>query len=109
MKTFTIPISDVDRAVLDGEDEGFVKIHVREGTDTILGATIVARHAGEMINEISLAMVAGIGLQTVAQVIHSYPTQAEAIRKAGDAYNRTRLTPLLKAISSRWLAWSRGL
>ncbi len=109
MKTFTIPISDVHRAVLDGEDEGFVKIHVRDGTDTILGATIVARHAGEMINEISLAMVAGIGLRTVAQVIHSYPTQAEAIRKAGEAYNRTRLTPFVKSISSRWLAWSRGL
>jgi pyruvate/2-oxoglutarate dehydrogenase complex dihydrolipoamide dehydrogenase (E3) component len=109
MKTFTIPISDVDRAVLDGDDEGFVKIHVREGTDTILGATIVARHAGEMINEISLAMVAGIGLKTVSQVIHSYPTQAEAIRKAGDAYNRTRLTPRLRAVSGRWLAWSRGL
>ncbi len=108
MKTFTIPISDVDRAVLDGEDEGFVKIHVRDGTDTILGATIVARHAGEMINEISLAMVAGIGLATVSQVIHSYPTQAEAIRKAGDAYNRTRLTPRLKTLSRHWLAWSRG-
>jgi pyruvate/2-oxoglutarate dehydrogenase complex dihydrolipoamide dehydrogenase (E3) component len=107
LKTFTIPMSDVDRAVLDGEEEGFVKIHVREGTDTILGATIVARHAGEMINEISLAMVAGIGLKTVSQVIHSYPTQAEAIRKAGDAYTRTRLTPFLKALSSRWLAWSR--
>jgi len=107
IKTFTVPMSDVDRAVLDGEDEGFVKIHVREGTDTILGATIVARHAGEMINEISLAMVAGIGLKIVSQVIHSYPTQAEAIRKAGDAYNRTRLSPFLKALSSRWLAWSR--
>ena len=107
IKTFTVPMSDVDRAVLDGDEEGFVKIHVREGTDTILGATIVARHAGEMINEISLAMVAGIGLKAVAQVIHSYPTQAEAIRKAGDAYNRTRLTPFLKALSSRWLAWSR--
>ena len=107
LKTFTIPMSDVDRAVLDGEEEGFVKIHVREGTDTIVGATIVARHAGEMINEISLAMVAGIGLKTVSQVIHSYPTQAEAIRKAGDAYNRTRLSPTLKALSSRWLAWSR--
>ena len=70
-------------------------------------STIVARHAGEMINEISLAMVAGIGLKTVSQVIHSYPTQAEAIRKAGDAYSRTRLTPFLKSISSRWLAWSR--
>ena len=107
IKTFTVPMSDVDRAVLDGEEEGFVKIHVHEGTDTILGATIVARHAGEMINEISLAMVAGIGLKTVSQVIHSYPTQAEAIRKAGDAYNRTRLSPFLKALSSRWLAWSR--
>src|SRR6266496_1812809 len=77
------------------------------GTDTILGATIVARHAGEMINEISLAMLAGIGLTTVSQVIHSYPTQAEAIRKAGDAYNRTRLSPFLKALNRRWLAWSR--
>ncbi len=107
LKTFTVPMSDVDRAVLDGEEGGFVKIHVRDGTDTILGATIVARHAGEMINEISLAMVAGIGLKTISQVIHSYPTQAEAIRKAGDAYNRTRLSPLLKALSRRWLAWSR--
>ncbi|MBA3884827.1 MAG: mercuric reductase [Acidobacteria bacterium] len=107
LKTFTVPMSDVDRAVLDGEEGGFVKIHVRDGTDTILGATIVARHAGEMINEISVAMVAGIGLKTVSRVIHSYPTQAEAIRKAGDAYNRTRLTPVLKSLSRRWLAWSR--
>jgi pyruvate/2-oxoglutarate dehydrogenase complex dihydrolipoamide dehydrogenase (E3) component len=107
MKTFTVPMSESDRAVLDGDEEGFVKIHVREGTDTILGATIVARHAGEMINEISLAMVAGIGLSTLSQVIHSYPTQAEAIRKAGDAYNRTRFTPFLARISRRWLAWSR--
>lgn len=107
MKTFTVPMADVDRAVLDGEDEGFVKIHVREGTDTILGCTIVARHAGEMINEISLAMVAGIGLKTVARVIHSYPTQAEAIRYAGDAYNVTRFTPLLRRISAWWLSWTR--
>lgn len=108
MKTFTVPMSDVDRAVLDGEAEGFVKIHVRDGTDTILGATIVARHAGEIINEISLAMVAGIGLKTLERVIHCYPTQAEAIQQAGDAYTRTRLTPSLKALSRRWLAWSRG-
>ncbi len=60
--TFTVPMHDVDRAIADGEEEGFVKLHVRDGTDAILGATIVARHAGEMINGISLAMVAGIGL-----------------------------------------------
>ena len=69
---------------------GFVKINVKERTDRILGATIVARHAGEMISEITLAIVAGVGLRTLARVIHAYPTQAEAIRKAADAYTRTR-------------------
>jgi len=107
VKTFTVPMSEVDRAVTDGEEGGFAKIHVRDGTDTILGATIVARHAGEMINEITLAMVAGIGLQTISRVIHSYPTQAEVIRQAADAYARTRLTPFLKKLAARWLAWSR--
>ncbi len=103
VKTFTVPMHDVDRAIADGEEDGFVKIHVREGTDQILGATIVARHAGEMINGISLAMVAGIGLRTLARVIHTYPTQAEAIKKAADAYTRTRLSPLLGWLSRKWL------
>jgi pyruvate/2-oxoglutarate dehydrogenase complex dihydrolipoamide dehydrogenase (E3) component len=103
VKTFTVPMHEVDRAITDGEEEGFAKIHVREGSDVILGATIVARHAGDMINGISVAMVAGIGLRTVARVIHAYPTQAEAIRKAADAYNRTRLSPLLAWLSRRWL------
>ena len=107
IKTFTVPMSDVDRAITDGEEEGFVKIHIQEGNDKILGATIVSRHAGEMINEITLAMVAGIGLKTIARVIHSYPTQAEAIRQAADAYTRTRLTPLIKRLTTRWLAWTR--
>ncbi len=106
VKTFTIPMHDVDRAIADGEEAGFVKIHVKEGTDRILGATIVARHAGEIINEITLAMVAGIGLRTLARVIHAYPTQGEAIKKAADAYNRTRLTPLVKGLMQRWLAWT---
>ncbi len=105
VKTFTVPMHDVDRAITDAEEEGFVKIHVKEGTDTILGATVVARHAGEMINEISLAIAAGIGLTGLARVIHAYPTQAQAIKQAADAYNRTRLTPALKWLSKRWLAW----
>ena len=103
VKTFTVPMHDVDRAITDGEVEGFVKIHVREGSDTILGATIVARHAGEMINGISLAMVAGIGLRTLARVIHTYPTQAEAIKKAADAYTRTRLSPLVAWLLRKWV------
>ncbi len=105
VKTFTIPMHDVDRAIADDEETGFVKIHVKDRTDRILGATIVARHAGDMINEITLAMVAGIGLRTLARVIHAYPTQAEAIKKAADAYNRTRLTPTVQSLLRRWLKW----
>ncbi len=103
VKTFTVPMHDVDRAIADGEEDGFVKIHVRDGTDTILGATVVARHAGEMINGISLAMVAGIGLRTVARVIHTYPTQAEAIRKAAHACAQTRLSPFVAWLMRKWV------
>jgi pyruvate/2-oxoglutarate dehydrogenase complex dihydrolipoamide dehydrogenase (E3) component len=107
IRTFVQELADVDRAAIDGETDGFVKIHVRAGTDKIVGATIVARHAGEMLPELTLAMQAGIGLGRIADVIHAYPTQAEAIRKLGDAYNRTRLTPLVKRVFAGWLAWRR--
>jgi pyruvate/2-oxoglutarate dehydrogenase complex dihydrolipoamide dehydrogenase (E3) component len=103
VKTFTVLMHDVDRAVADGEESGFVKIHVLEGSDKILGATIVARHAGEMINELSLAMVAGIGLRKLARVMRAYPTQAEAIRMAADNYNDTRITPLCCWALHKWL------
>ena len=102
VKTFTVPMHDVDRAVIDSEESGFVKIHVRDGSDKILGATIVARHAGEMINEISLAMAAGIGLRKLAQVMRAYPTQAEAIRMAADNYNESRLTPVRRRLLRMW-------
>src|SRR5437762_1273859 len=105
--TFVTPLSTVDRAIADGEEEGFVKVHVKKGTDRILGATFVARHAGEMLNELTLAMVGGLGLGTLANVIHPYPTQAEAIRKTADAYNRSRLTPRVKRVFQSWLAWTR--
>jgi pyruvate/2-oxoglutarate dehydrogenase complex dihydrolipoamide dehydrogenase (E3) component len=101
--TFTVPMHDVDRAIADGEEDGFVKVHVREGSDQILGATIVARHAGEMINTISLAMVAGLGLRALANVVQAYPTQGVAIRQAADAYLATRLTPLKRQQARRWL------
>lgn len=93
--TFTVPMHDVDRAITDGEEAGFVKIHVRDRTDEILGATIVARHAGEMISQITLAMVAGIGLGTLSRVIHPYPTQSDAIRKAAEAWLRASDRPAL--------------
>ncbi len=105
--TFTQELSKVDRAILDGETEGFVRVHVRKGTDEIVGATVVATHAGELIGELTLAMKGKLGLKTIGATIHPYPTQAEAIRKTGDLYNRTRLTPFLKSLMGKWLAWQR--
>jgi len=107
VRTFVQELADVDRARLDSETEGFVKVHVAEGSDRIVGATIVARHAGEMLPELTLAIGQGIGLGKIARVIHTYPTQADAIRKLGDAYNRTRLTPGVKRLFDAWLRWTR--
>jgi pyruvate/2-oxoglutarate dehydrogenase complex dihydrolipoamide dehydrogenase (E3) component len=107
VQTFMQELSRVDRAILDGETEGFVKVHVREGKDRILGATVVARHAGEMISELTLALRSRLGLGALAETIHPYPTQAEAIKKLGDAYQRTRLTPFVKWLLGKWLGWSR--
>ena len=105
--TYVQQFSDVDRAILEGEDEGFAKVHVKKGTDQIVGATIVARNAGDMISEITLAMTHGLGLAKIGGTIHPYPTQTEAIRRLGDQYNRTRLTPFIKSMFGKWLAWTR--
>lgn len=105
--TFTQPMSGVDRAILEGETDGFVRVHVKKGTDEIVGATIVASNAGDMIGSLSIAMTQDIGLGTIANCIHPYPTQGEAVRKVGDLYNKTRLTPFVKKLMHRWLAWTR--
>ncbi len=86
VRPFVQELEHVDRAVLDGQAAGFVKVLVRAGSDRIVGATMVAAHAGEMISEITLA---------------------EAVRKLGDAFNRMRLTPWVKGLFERWLAWTR--
>lgn len=105
--SYTQYFADVDRAILSGETEGFVKVHTHQGTDRIAGATIVAPHAGDMISEITLAMTHGLGLKQIGSTIHPYPTQAEAIRRTGDQYNRTRLTPFVKSLFQKWLDWTR--
>lgn len=100
--TLTVPLSDVDRAVLDGEDEGFLRLHLKKGTDKILGATLVAAHAGDMIGELCLAITAGVGLGKISATIHPYPTQAEVIKKAADQWRRTKLTPTVKKLFKLW-------
>jgi len=107
VSAFTVELKDVDRAVLDGETDGFARAVVRQGTDKLVGLTIVAAHAGEMIGEAVQAMNHGIGLGSFANTIHPYPTQAEVLRKLGDTYNRTRLTPTVKRVFERLLAWRR--
>jgi pyruvate/2-oxoglutarate dehydrogenase complex dihydrolipoamide dehydrogenase (E3) component len=102
INTILIPLSQVDRAIADGESAGFFKIHHKQGSDQIVGATIVARHAGEMISEVTTAIVGKLGLSTLSGVIHPYPTQADGIKKAADAYRRTLLTPKTKTLL-KWL------
>jgi pyruvate/2-oxoglutarate dehydrogenase complex dihydrolipoamide dehydrogenase (E3) component len=105
--TITQSLKEVDRAVLDGEDDGFGRVHYDRKTGRILGGTIVARHAGEMLGELTLAITAKQKLGVLSSTIHTYPTQAEVLRKIGDAYMRTKLTPTVKKVFAKWLAWRR--
>jgi len=95
--TLTEPLDHVDRAVLEGETEGFARVHVdRHGR--ILGATLVSRHAGETIGEVVLAMTSALGLGAIGATIHPYPTQSEMLKKLADAYRRRALTPGVKRL-----------
>jgi pyruvate/2-oxoglutarate dehydrogenase complex dihydrolipoamide dehydrogenase (E3) component len=96
--TLTVHLADVDRAILDGDDEGFLRLHLEKGSKEgkILGATLVAEHAGDMIGELCLAITHGIGLGKIASVIHPYPTQGEVVKKAADTWRRGKLTPAVK-------------
>lgn len=96
VEAVTVPLAEVDRARLDGETNGYLRVYLERGSDRIRGATLVAEHAGEMIVPITAAMTAGIGLGKLGGTIFAYPTQAEAIRKAADAWRRRKLTPRVK-------------
>jgi pyruvate/2-oxoglutarate dehydrogenase complex dihydrolipoamide dehydrogenase (E3) component len=105
--TLNISLNEVHRAVVDGETEGFARVHAQRRTGKVLGATLVARHAGEMISELSLAVSAGLTLGDISRTIHPYPTQAEAWKRLGDAWPQRRLTPFLHRLLERFLALRR--
>lgn len=105
--TLTFPLADVDRAVLDGQTEGFARVHVERRTGRVLGATVVAAHAGELIAEIALAMQGRVSMKTIGFTIHPYPTQSEVWKRLGDEWNRRRLTPGLRQVLERLLRWRR--
>lgn len=107
VETFTYKLDEVDRAILDGEDEGFARVHVKKGTDQLLGATIVAAHAGDMISEFTVLMKSGKGLSTICSTIHPYPTQAEVVKKVANAWRKTTFTESKKRMLSKLFAWMR--
>jgi pyruvate/2-oxoglutarate dehydrogenase complex dihydrolipoamide dehydrogenase (E3) component len=107
VETYTYKLDEVDRAILDGEEEGFARVHIQKGTDKILGATIVAAHAGDMISELSVAMKAGAGAKTIAGTIHPYPTQAEVNKKVVNLWRKAHFTPRTKDLLMKLFAWMR--
>ena len=107
VETYTFNLNEVDRAILDGQEEGFSRIHLRKGTDRLLGATVVAAHAGDLINEFSLVMKAGLGVRTIAGTIHPYPTQAEVNKKVVNVWRKAHFSPATKNKLARLFGWMR--
>jgi pyruvate/2-oxoglutarate dehydrogenase complex dihydrolipoamide dehydrogenase (E3) component len=100
-----VGLDQSDRSKLDGDTIGFAKVYSEGGKP--VGATIVARHAGELIGELSLAITAGLTMGQIAKTIHPYPTQAEVVWKTGTEFNRGRLTPRLRDWAQWLLSWRR--
>ena len=98
VETITIHFDDIDRAILEGEKEGFFRVHLKKGSDRILGATLVSAHAGDMIGEITLAMTAGIGLGKLGSTIHPYPTRSDIFARAATAWRKQKLTPTVEKV-----------
>jgi pyruvate/2-oxoglutarate dehydrogenase complex dihydrolipoamide dehydrogenase (E3) component len=96
VQTLDVPLEQLDRARIDGETEGFFRIHLRAGSDRILGATVVAERAGDLIAPLTAAMTAGLGLDRLGAFIAPYPTLSDAVRRAADARRRERLTPAVR-------------
>ncbi|HUJ75806.1 MAG TPA: FAD-dependent oxidoreductase, partial [bacterium] len=107
-RVLRVELADIDRAVCDGVQRGFLKVLTPPRSDVILGATLVGPHAGELIHEIIVAMGAGWRLRDLANTVHVYPTLAEVFRRAGDESRKAGFTPTLQALLRTYLRWRRG-
>ncbi len=96
--TITMPMHDNDRAILESDTEGFFRVHLERGSDTMLGATLVCEGAGDMIGEVVSAMKRGDGLRSFGGTIRPYPTRSAIFGRAADQFNRGRLTPTAKRV-----------
>lgn len=100
-------LHELDRAIVDGEEDGFVKVLTACGSDRIVGATIVGQHAGELLIEFVSAMKWGLGLGKIFATIHAYPTMAEANKYAASSWKKQRLPTRLMPWLRRYHAWRR--
>ncbi len=96
--TYSAQMSEIDRAVLEEETEGFARLHVERNSGRILGATMVSSHAGESISQIGLAITSGLKMSHVGATIHPYPTQAEIWKKLANNHLKASFTPRVASI-----------
>lgn len=101
-------IDDLDRAIADGTDHGFVKVLTVPGKDKILGVTIVGEHAGDLLAEFVLAMKHGLGLNKILGTIHTYPTLSEANKYVAGEWRRAHTNPVIMKWLACYHAWRRG-
>jgi pyruvate/2-oxoglutarate dehydrogenase complex dihydrolipoamide dehydrogenase (E3) component len=101
-------LRELDRAIVDGAGEGFLRVLTPPGKDRIIGATIVGAHAGELLAEFALAMRHGIGLKGLLKTVHAYPTYAEANRYVAGTWRRVHASPVMLRLLARFHAWRRG-
>jgi len=101
-KVIQVDFKHVDRARLDGHSKGFARVLVHDRSDLVLGAVVVGDGAGDLIGTLSLAITHGIGLSKFSTTIFPYPTRAEVLRKLGDAWQRTKLTPTTSKALGTW-------
>ena len=98
----TYGINDLDRAITDGEDHGFIKVITPKGKDKILGATIVGKGGGELLAEFTLAMRHGLGLNKILATIHPYPTMSEAVKYTAGVWKQSNAPKGLLALVEKY-------
>ncbi|MGE0769570.1 MAG: FAD-dependent oxidoreductase [Hyphomicrobiaceae bacterium] len=104
----TYDLGELDRAIADEANQGFVKILTVPGKDRILGATLVGARAGDMLAEFTLAMKHGLGLNAILRTIHPYPGWTEANKAVAGEWRRAHAPAWALSLSERWLRWQRG-
>lgn len=106
LESVEVSLASLDRAILEGVERGFARAYY-DSKGRVLGATVVAPRAGDLIGELTLAITHGLTLSQLASAIHPYPSQGEISKKLGDAYMRTRLTPRVKTLFDGWFRLRR--